>query len=88
MIAPDLAVEMVSPNDGVYELDRKVDEYLRAGVRRVWVINPERQSVRIHRGPGDLSELIGPAVLADELVLPGFRCPLPELFAGPAAVSA
>lgn len=87
-IAPDLAVEVVSPHDEVYELDRKIDEYFRVGVRRVWVINPERQSVRIHRAPGDLSELIGAAELADDLVLPGFRCPLAELFAGPAAVSA
>src|SRR5262249_42594845 len=39
-IAPDLAVEAVSPNDTVYELDEKVEEYLAAGVRLVWVINP------------------------------------------------
>jgi len=88
MIPPDLAVEVVSPHDEVYELDRKVDEYFRAGVRRVWVINPERQIVRIHRGPGDLSELVGRAELTDEALLPGFRCPLPDLFTSPTAVPA
>ena len=40
-IPPDLAVEVVSPNDTVYELDEKVEEYLAASVRLVWVVNPE-----------------------------------------------
>ncbi|MDB5301447.1 MAG: hypothetical protein JWO87_3110 [Phycisphaerales bacterium] len=79
-IAPDLAVEVVSPHDEVYELDRKLQDYFRAGVRRVWVVNPEMQIVRIHRAPGDVSELIGAAELVDEALLPGFRCPLPSLF--------
>jgi Uma2 family endonuclease len=84
-VAPDLAVEVVSPRDVVYELDRKVGDYFGAGVRRVWVINPEQQTVRIHRGPGDLSEVVGETELADDALLPGFRCSLPALFARPAA---
>jgi Uma2 family endonuclease len=40
-IAPDLAAEVMSPNDLAYEVDRKVKEYLAAGVRLVWVINPD-----------------------------------------------
>jgi len=83
-IAPDLAVEVVSPNDEVLELDRKINDYFRAGVRRVWVINPEQQTLRIHRAPGDLSELVGDAELSDDQLLPGFRCPLPALFVRPA----
>jgi Uma2 family endonuclease len=83
MIAPDLAVEVVSPNDTVSELDRKVGEYFQAGVRHVWVINPEQQTVRIHRRPGDLSELVGGADLIDEPLLRGFRCPLTTLFLVP-----
>jgi Uma2 family endonuclease len=83
-IAPDLAVEVVSPNDEVYELDRKINDYFRAGVRRVWVINPEQQTLRIHRAPGDLSELVGDAELSDDQLLPGFRCALTALFARPA----
>jgi len=84
-VAPDLAVEVVSPGDEVYELDRKIGDYFRAGVRRVWVINPEQQTVRVHRGPGDLSEVVGESELADEELLPGFRCSLPVLFAPPVA---
>jgi Uma2 family endonuclease len=82
-IAPDLAAEVVSPRDEVYELDRKIADYFRAGVRRVWVINPEQQTVRTHRAPGDLAELVGAAELADDAVLPGFRCQLSALFAPP-----
>jgi Uma2 family endonuclease len=79
-LAPDLAAEIVSPRDEVYELDRKIDDYFQAGVRRIWVLNPERRIVRIHRAPGDLDELVGDAELTDDQVLPGFRCPLPTLF--------
>jgi Uma2 family endonuclease len=83
-IAPDLAVEVVSPNDEVLELDRKINDYFRAGVRRVWVINPEQQTLRVHRAPGDLSELVGDADVSDDQLLPGFRCPLAGLFVRPA----
>ena len=82
-IAPDLAVEVLSPHDEALEVDRKIGEYFQAGVRQVWIINPEQQIVRIHRRPGDLSELVGDVELHDELVLLGFRCRLPELFARP-----
>ena len=44
---PDLAVEVISPGDTVRELDDKVEEYLQAGVRLVWVINPDLQVVRV-----------------------------------------
>jgi Uma2 family endonuclease len=86
-IAPDLAVEVVSPHDEVYELDRKLQDYFRAGVGRVWVVNPELQIVRIHRAPGDISELVGDAELTDEPLLPGFRCHLPSLFVTPRVVT-
>lgn len=86
-IPPDLAVEVVSPHDEVYELDRKVADYFRAGVRRVWVINPDLQIIRLHRRLGDLSELVGNAELTDEDLLPGFPCTLAQLFARPAEPS-
>lgn len=82
-VAPELAVEVVSPNDEVYELDQKIRDYFQAGVRLVWIVNPELQIVRIHRAPGNVSELVDDAVLDGENVLPGFRCSLPVLFARP-----
>src|SRR6266404_1766612 len=48
-IAPDLAAEVISPNDLYEEVEAKVEEYLRARVRLVWVLNPRNRSVRVHR---------------------------------------
>ena len=48
-IPPDVAAEVVSPNDLAYEVDEKVGEWLRAGVRLVWVINPRARIVAVHR---------------------------------------
>lgn len=79
-IAPDLAIEVVSPNDAYREVEGKVDEYLRAGVRLVWVINPERELVRIHRADGTIAEVSGAGELSGEDVLPGFSAPVAKLF--------
>jgi Uma2 family endonuclease len=80
-IAPDLAVEVVSPNDVVYDLDQKILDYLAAGVRLVWVINPETRTVRIHRADSSVSQLRESDELDGEDVLPGFRLPVRNLFA-------
>ena len=79
-IAPDLAVEVISPHDLVYDVDAKIAEYQGAGVRLVWVVNPILRTVRIHRADGSLSWLQGDAILSGEDVLPGFSCPVSELF--------
>ena len=47
-IAPDLAVEVLSPNDNASEIDDKIVEYLAAGVKLVWVVNPTSRTVRVH----------------------------------------
>jgi Uma2 family endonuclease len=79
--APDLAVEVLSPTDVRSEIDEKIDEYLRSGVRLVWFVNPFERRVTIHR-PGK-----GPLVLDERDsvdggdVLPGFSYPLARLFA-------
>src|SRR5262249_28848704 len=46
-LPPDLAVEAVSPNDTAYRVEQKVQEYLEAGVRLVWVIYPPTQTVHV-----------------------------------------
>jgi Uma2 family endonuclease len=79
-IAPDLAVEVLSPHDLASEVDRKVQQYLAAGVRLVWVVSPETRSVRVHRGDGTISGLAGDQELTGEAVLPGFRCRVEDLF--------
>jgi Uma2 family endonuclease len=79
-ISPDLAVEVVSPHDAVYELEVKVREYLNTGVRLVWVLHPENRSAYVHRADGTTSWLSPASELDGEDVLPGFRCPLERLF--------
>jgi Uma2 family endonuclease len=82
-VAPDLAAEVLSPNDLDYETDRKVEEYLRAGVRLVWVVNPETKTVLIYRADGSIDGLREPGELIGEDVLPGFRCRVGDLFVTP-----
>jgi Uma2 family endonuclease len=84
-IAPDLAVEVLSPNDLDYETDQKVDEYLTAGVLLVWVINPESRTVLIYRADGSISGLREHDELSGEDVFPQFRCRVADLFVSPAA---
>ncbi|MFO0953053.1 MAG: Uma2 family endonuclease [Isosphaeraceae bacterium] len=83
-LPPDLAVEVISPHDLAEEVERKVDEYLRAGVRLVWVLSPKTRSVRVHRLDGSISGLRGGDELTGDDVLPGFRCPVNVLFPPPA----
>ena len=79
-IPPDLAVEVISPNDLAYQVDHKVREYLDAGVALIWVINPEERTVRIHRRDRSISWLEEQDELLGEDVIPGFRCCVSTLF--------
>lgn len=79
-IAPDLAIEVISPGDAYRDVETKVDEYLRAGVKLVWVINPDRQLVRVHRADGTIDEVKAGGELSGEDVLPGFTTPVAGLF--------
>lgn len=78
-IAPDLAVEVVSPNDLVYELETKIKEYLLAGVQLIWIINPATISVTVHRQDGTTTRLLDTDELNGEDVIPGFRCSITSL---------
>jgi Uma2 family endonuclease len=79
-LPPDLAVEVVSPNDRVSELDEKIDEYLRAGVSLIWIMNPETQKVQVWRRDGSVIPLRAEDELSGEDVVPGFRCRVVDLF--------
>jgi Uma2 family endonuclease len=77
--APDLAVEVVSPNDVLYEIEDKVDEYLRAGTKLVWVISPRLKTVIVYRQGGVTAyDLNG--TLDGGNVLPGFKLPVAAIF--------
>ncbi len=83
-IAPDLAVEVVSPRDNAYNVEVKVREYIAAGVRLVWVVYPPTKTIHIFRQPGSqpgLFQMLSETdVLLGEDVLPGFSCQVREIF--------
>jgi len=75
-MAPDLAVEVLSPDDRPGETLAKVGDWLEAGTQLVWVIDPERRVARIYRQDGTESVLAETDALQGEDVLPGFSCTL------------
>jgi len=78
--APDLAVEVMSPGDTLAEVEDKVDDYLNAGARNVWVVNPRRRTVTIH-APGVPPVMLREAeMLEGGDVVPGFKCLVSEIF--------
>ncbi|MGH7700423.1 MAG: Uma2 family endonuclease [Gemmatimonadales bacterium] len=79
-LAPDWAAEILSPSDRPGEVLEKVGQWLSAGVRLVWVLDPVRRHTRVHRADGTVS-IVGPEEELDgEDVIPGFRCPLRDIF--------
>lgn len=81
---PDLAVEIISPSDLHEKVIGKVMEYLEAGVRQVWLVSPEHRTVTIFRSLSEIQVFAGDGELVSEDLLPGFRCPLKEIFLLPA----
>ena len=79
-LAPDLAVEVVSPSDNSRQVREKADGWLLAGTRLVWVINPAARAAMVYRSPDDVQPLTEEDSLDGEDVVPGFSCPLRELF--------
>lgn len=79
-IPPDLAVEIISPNDLHEKVSNKVLEYLEAGVKQVWIVSPEIRTVTIFRSMEQVQVFSGDKVLESPDLLPGFQCPLKEIF--------
>lgn len=82
-LVPDLAVEVISPNDRYREVEAKIGDYLSAGVRLVWVVDPDRKLVRIHRADGTVEDLQGDDLLTGEEVIPQFQCRVSDIFSRP-----
>lgn len=78
-LAPDLVVEIVSPDDRPGELLTKIGEWLDAGCRLVWVIDPARDAARVYRDDGELTLVAADGYLDGGVVLPGFTCALADL---------
>jgi Uma2 family endonuclease len=79
-LAPDLAVEVLSPSNTVSEIHDKVLDYLAAGTRLVWVADPVLRTVTAYRSRHDIRLLAAQDEIDGGDVLPGFRCKVSELF--------
>lgn len=80
-VVPELAIEVLSPNDVVKEVYDKVEDYRKAGVSLIWVVNEFGRFVEIHTPDGLPRIATINDVLECEAILPGFRCPVSEVFA-------
>ncbi len=79
---PDLVVEVVSPDDSAEDVSEKVSEWLRAGVRLVWVVYPRSRTVVVHRSAKDVQILYEDDLLAGGEVVRGFELRVSEIFEG------
>jgi len=78
--APDLAVEVLSPDDRIHEVDDKVDDWLRSGTREVWIVNPRRRSMTVHRLDQPSLTLRETDQLDGGDLLPDFTCRVATFF--------
>ena len=78
-LAPDLVVEVLSPDDRPGEVLAKVADWLSAGTRLVWVVDPARRSARVYRADGSESFADRDGGLDGEDVVPGFACRVSEV---------
>lgn len=79
--APDLAVEVISETDKVFELEAKILQYLQSGVQLIWVIYPVSQTIEVYRaGDSRIARLGRQADLSGEDVIPGFQLKIENLF--------
>jgi Uma2 family endonuclease len=82
--APDLAVEVVSPSNTDLEMQQRAGEYLSAGARLVWIVNPIKQTIDVYRPGGSRTVLGIDGVLDGGDVLPGLALNVQQIFAGSA----
>lgn len=87
-VVPDLAVEVISPNDVFQDVLARVREYFYYGVQVVWVIAPEEQQVYVYDAPTHVRILTVQDDLTGDEVIPGFRMPIGQLFQSAAAPTA
>ena len=81
-IAPDLAVEVVSPNDLAEAVQEKVEDYLGAGVRLVWIVYPTQRTATVYSTTTCAYVRRGGELDGGETV-PGFRCKLEDILQPP-----
>lgn len=79
-VHPDLVVEVVSPHDEAEELEKKIADYFKAGVKLIWILYPETRNAIVRRSDRTATEIPPEGSLSGESVIPGFSCPLADVF--------
>jgi Uma2 family endonuclease len=79
-LAPDLAVEVISPSDRLTEVTEKVVEYLDSGVRLVWVVEPKKRVITAYHASGSVDFLREDDEITGGDVIPGFRASVAHFF--------
>lgn len=79
-VPPDLAIEVISPTDVQSRVVDKAFAYLNAGTCLVWIFDPHSQTVTVYRSERDIALLTYEDTLTGEDVVPGFTCPVSQLF--------
>jgi len=79
-LAPDLAVEVLSPTNTAREMERTLREYFRAGARLAWYVEPELRTIRVYTSPTESQLLTAADTLDGGSLLPGFTLSIAKLF--------
>ena len=79
-VPPDLAFEVVSPNDFAEEINERVLDFLGAGARLMWVVYPSTRTIHVFRPGGGAAHLAAADQLSGEDVVPGFSCRVADVF--------
>lgn len=82
-LAPDLAVEVISPSETWLKVNRKLRDYFAAGVQQIWLLSPELREVHVYDSPKAITVLTEEDEVVNETLLPGFRLRIGELFRQP-----
>jgi Uma2 family endonuclease len=77
---PDIVAEVISPHDVADDVEGKLKDWIEAGVKLVWIIGIPTRTVRCHRSDGAVQYLHESDALTAPDLLPGFSCPIADLF--------
>ena len=77
---PDLVVEVVSPSDRAGQVQAKIEQWIKHGVKLVWLVHPEQRSITVYRSLSEVHVLHEGDTLTGGQVLPGFSCAVSDIF--------
>ena len=79
-VAPDLAVEIISPSNKAEDIEKKIEQFLDAGTTMIWIVYPDLRSIAVHMDDGTFKLKESDTLTGGE-VLPSFTIPVSEIFA-------